>query len=104
VTYERYRQRTDERQTDVAAAGANYPLQRCHWYQVVKTTPAVASKQFYNDPVLFRSMTVVVNTPVRAKTPLMAAAGTTRGDPYHVNAALISKYVVNVFPRTFTTR
>ena len=27
-----------------------------------------------------------------------------RGDPFHVNAALISKYVVNVFPRSFTTR
>ena len=40
-------------------------------------------------------MTVVVNAPLRAKTLL------DRGDghPYHVNAALVSPYVVNVFPK-----
>jgi type II secretory pathway pseudopilin PulG len=107
VTYERYLIAETERQADVddpVAGVTAYPAQRCHWYQVVKTTPAGPAKQFANDALLYRSMTVVVSTPVRAKTPLMATAGNTRGDPFHVNAALISPYVVNVFPKTFTSR
>ena len=87
----------------MAAAGIAYPSQRCHWYQVVKKTPADVGEAIRRRrPVAYRSMTVVVNTPLRAKTPLIRPAD--RGDPYHVNAALVSPYVVNVFPKTFTTR
>ena len=45
-------------------------------------------------------MTVIVNRPLQAKTLLDAATG----NPVHVNAALVSPYVVNVFPKTFYAR
>jgi hypothetical protein len=73
-----------------------YPGQRCYWYQIVKRNPAGP------DPYLganFRSMTVVVNTAVKAKTLLQA-----NGIPQVLNAALIDPYVVNVFPKTVYVR
>ena len=59
-----------------------------------------------DDPagVDYRSMVVEVSVPLRAKTPLVWAAGAGRGQPFHVNAALVSPYVINVFPRSFTAR
>lgn len=101
VTYERS-QAEDARWRDL------YPGQRCHWYQVVKKTPAELNPdlQFADDPagVDYRSMVVEVNVPLRAKTPLVWAAGARRGQPFHVNAALVSPYVINVFPKSFTAR
>ncbi len=44
-------------------------------------------------------MVVTLSNPVRAKTLLNAA-----GQPVHVNAALVSPYVVNVVPKVFYTR
>jgi hypothetical protein len=86
----------------VGPAGAFYPYQRCHWYQVAKRTQAgPAVNAFAGDEAGgMREMTVWVSTPLRALTLLNA----TDGSPYHVNAALVSPYVVNVFPRTIYTR
>jgi hypothetical protein len=82
--------------------GGSFPGQRCTWYRVVKRT-AVEDEIPNSTPVPatagYRRMTVFVNNPVRAKTPL--AVG---GDPIHVNAALIMPSVVNVFPKTIISR
>ena len=74
--------------------------QRCHWYQVVKVNPAAPANgnlAFGANNGAYRSMIVNVATPLRALTPLNA-----NGSPLHVNAALVSPYVVQVIPRTFT--
>jgi type II secretory pathway pseudopilin PulG len=86
----------------VGPAGAFYPYQRCYWYQVAKRTQAgPAANSFAGDAsVGMREMTVWTSTPLRAFTLLSASSGA----PYHVNAALVSPYVVNVFPRTIYTR
>jgi hypothetical protein len=93
VTYERNAVTEANRRNPT---GADFPLQRCFWYQVVKRTDPGP------DPIsqaTYRSMTVWVSTPLKAKT-LMVSSGT----PYHVNAALVCPYVVNVFPRTIYSR
>jgi hypothetical protein len=90
----------------VAMASREY--QRCYWYQVVKKSDVVAGStstptenaQFGDANVNWRSMTVLVNRPLQAKT-LLYATGASQGYPYHVNAALVSPHVVNVFPKTF---
>ena len=73
-----------------------YSSQRCIWYQVVKRTEP-SGDPF--DLVGYRSMTVWTHIPLQAKT-LLDATGT----PYHVNAALVSPHVVNVFPLPVCTR
>jgi hypothetical protein len=85
--------------------GAFYPYQRCYWYQVAKRTQAgPAANSFTGDASGgMREMTVWTSTPLRAFT-LLQATGANAGAPYHVNAALVSPYVVNVFPRTIYTR
>lgn len=108
VTYERVGTVDTARQTSALNEGINvstqapyvppYPYQRCHWYQVVKKAEVPDP---YTTNGSYRAMTVVVHTPVRAKTLLYVA---NPQQPYHVNAALVSRYVVNVFPKTFTTR
>ncbi|WP_406701089.1 prepilin-type N-terminal cleavage/methylation domain-containing protein [Singulisphaera sp. Ch08] len=113
VTYERnaivdYRRRiTDPDNGNVGDAGAYYPYQRCHWYQIAKRTEAGPGQAFAGDPpttdVTYREMTVWVSTPLRALT-LLSNSSTPVGSPVHVNAALVSPYVVNVFPRTIYTR
>jgi hypothetical protein len=45
-------------------------------------------------------MVVWTTAPLRAFTLLSKSTG----NPYHVNAALVSPYVVNVFSRTIYTR
>lgn len=100
VTYERFKQRDFDRQAAVSATGISYPNQRCHWYQVVKKTPGEPAVAFDTDAGAYRSMTVVVGSKLQAKTPMTSATG----HPLHVNVALISRYVVNVFPKTFITR
>ncbi len=110
VTYERVRAVSDQRTLDADNEGLTVELgsreyQRCHWYQVVKKSPAVDGPPFVGDDTRnMRSMTVIVNRPLQAKTLLFAGTGTNRGNPYHVNAALVSPYVVNVFPKSFTAR
>jgi hypothetical protein len=78
-----------------------YPGQRCHWYRVVSKSTPRNGRAFSNDPqgVLFREMTLVIETPVKSKTIL-----TNLAEPAHVNAALISSYVVQVVPRSFTSK
>lgn len=96
VTYERNATEDNQRTAiDGASGGTVYPYQRCYWYQIGKRTQA-------NPSTLagYREMTVWTNTPLRALTLLNVSDGT----PYHVNAALISPYVVNVFPRTIQVR
>lgn len=75
--------------------------QRCHWYQIVKVTPpafASAAVSFGSNPGIYRTMTVQVATKLKAFTALDRATGF----PVHVNAALVSPYVVQVVPRSFT--
>ncbi|AGA30532.1 hypothetical protein Sinac_6454 [Singulisphaera acidiphila DSM 18658] len=111
VTYERNATVSSTRQYDSPATGdttrpalAYFPYQRCHWYQIAKRTGVsvrAAADKLTNDPdgITYREMTVWVNAPLRAFTLL-----DTSGSPHHANAALVSPYVVNVFPRTIYTR
>lgn len=83
----------------VGPAGRFFHYQRCEWYQIAKRTQVGPGKAFTGDNgVAFREMTVWTASDLRAFT-LLSTDGT--GSPYHVNAALVSPYVVNVFPRTF---
>jgi len=109
VTYERNATEDLKRAYTDPSAGAGsgtpeayYPYQRCYWYQVSKRTDPTVGQAFTGDPggVTYREMTVWVSTPLRAFTLLNSS----NGSPYHVNAALVSPYVVSVFPRTFYTR
>jgi hypothetical protein len=78
-----------------------FPYQRCYWYQVAKRTTAGPGISFSSDPggVTYRQMVVWTTAPLRAFTLLNNS-----GNPVHVNAALVSPYVVNAFPRTVYTR
>ncbi len=47
-------------------------------------------------------MIVTVETPVESKTEIYGVGSSgTPGEPVHVNAALVSPYVVYVFPKIF---
>jgi hypothetical protein len=105
VTYERNAAEDWQRSTaDPATGGAvgSYPYQRCHWYQVAKRNQAAPGQSLPGDPagVAYREMVVWTDTPLLALTLLRASDGS----PYHVNAALVSPYVVNVFSRTFHSK
>lgn len=98
VTYER--NATRERQRAVAdpvAGGLNtlYPYQRCHWYQIAKRTQATASTM-----PGYREMTVWTTNPLYSFTLLNVSDGS----PVHVNAALVSPHVINVYPRSIYAR
>ena len=104
VTYERNAVEDNQRAVldpTTGKAGAFYPYQRCHWYQVAKRTEAgPAANKFTGDAAAgMREMTVWTSTQLQAFTLLNSG-----GEPYHVNAALVSPYVVNVFQRTIQTR
>lgn len=103
VTYERYSTEAYTRFDNAAFAnpfnGEIYPAQRCYWYRVTKRSDVTVALPFQGDPTNYRQMVVTIDTPVRAKTYLTGA-----GQPYHVNAALASPFVVNVVPRTFYVR
>lgn len=89
--------------------GQLYPGQRCHWYRVIRKTDPIAE----TDPsvtdavttkgVTYRRMVVTVATSMKAKT-LMGNNGSGPAMPYHVNAALINPYVVNVYSKVFFSR
>ncbi|SIO11712.1 Type II secretory pathway, pseudopilin PulG [Singulisphaera sp. GP187] len=105
VTYERSAAEDLQRRytsPSGGSAGNYYPYQRCFWYQIAKRTQAASAvNSFAGDAAAgMREMTVWVSTPLRAFTLL----NTSDGSPYHVNAALVSPYVINVFPRTIYTR
>jgi hypothetical protein len=108
VTYERNAAEDFRRaQTDLVGSGADrsYPYQRCYWYQVTKRNqPGPATNSFKGDAAAgMREMVVWTDSPLMAFT-LLQATGANAGAPYHVNAALVSPYVVNVFSRTIYTR
>lgn len=110
VTYERNAVTDYTRAyVDPTTGGANgyYPYQRCHWYQIAKRTEAgPATNQWDGDAAGgMREMTVWTSSPLKALTLLKSSGGVNVvGSPIHVNAALVSPYVVNVFPRTIYTR
>lgn len=97
VTYEQYATEATFRFDNFATRNPLnqeiYPAQRCYWYRITKRTDATSDGSGY------RQMVVNINTPLRAKTFLNGS-----GQPIHVNAALVSPYVVNVVPRTFYIR
>lgn len=77
-------------------ANTTYPAQRCYWYRVVKhSDPAIDPTP--NLPVPYRFMTVIIDSPVQAKT------GAINGVP-QINAALIMPSVINVFPKIIYVR
>ena len=65
---------------------------RCYWYQVAKRVDPQPDPTYSG----YRSMTVTLTAPVRARTALDAT-----GQPIHVNAALIMPSVISVYPRAF---
>jgi hypothetical protein len=85
-----------------------YPAQRCHWYRVVRTTDAEPETAGMGPPLapgLYRRMVLTVETPVQSKTLLWGTRPSkAQGDPVFVNAALVSPYVINVFPKVFYSR
>ncbi len=101
VTYER------QQQNDLAffqfggVVGSGGPAaQRCYWYQVSRVTaPADLQGSAYSAIGNGRYIFVSTSSPLKAKT-LLKLSGTVTV-PYHVNAALVSTFVVNVIPRTF---
>ncbi|WP_422931309.1 type IV pilus modification PilV family protein [Singulisphaera sp. PoT] len=86
----------------LSGIGTFFPYQRCYWYQIVKRTTTAPAEAFTGDTEAYRSMTVWVHTDLKAQTLLNASA--TPIQPAHMNAALISPNVINVFPRTIYTR
>jgi len=99
VTYERVEATYVSR--FVNALGPNtpgalqFPGQRCIWYQVAKRNVSEA------DPVLPNYRHMVLTLTARVQVPTLLD---NNGQPLHVNAALVSPYVVNVFPKTFYVR
>jgi hypothetical protein len=89
--------------------GGGPPGQRCYWYQVSRVTaPASIVGTTYSavaGGADYRYMLVSTSTPLKVKTLLMFNNGQTvpyHADRWHNNAALVSPYVANVIPRTFT--
>jgi hypothetical protein len=90
VTYERYGANASRYNT------LRDPAQRCHWYRVVRRGDTTESAALPGDSGLYKQMIVTVDRPLRAQTPL---AGPNSTSPALVEAALVSSYVVNVFPK-----
>jgi type II secretory pathway pseudopilin PulG len=77
--------------------------QRCYWYQISKLSSVEPSPQFTSDAgLLYNQMTVTVTAALQALTPINPLSQFY--EPIHVNAALVSPYVVNVYPKTFYIR
>jgi hypothetical protein len=96
ITYERNLTVDVSRFQSAAVAGQVelYPGQRCYWYRVTKKTQVEAETGTTSAPTAagYRRMVVTIDSPVKAKTLLKAG-----GTPLHVNAALVSPFVVNTF-------
>jgi hypothetical protein len=102
VTYERRHLIGQSRFQYVPLAGAPSPPpgQRCYWYQVQRATaPADTAGTPFAAFGAGRYALVYTSTNLRAKTLWDLANGV----PYHVNAALVSPYIVAVAPRTIVT-
>lgn len=109
VTYEQFSGSREDRFTAalfaaVPSAAEFYPAQRCHWYRIVRkgavedeapgSTAAPATSGY-------RRMVVTVESSVKSKTLVWGPSATSPGAPVFTNVALISPYVVNVFPVSF---
>lgn len=80
-----------------------YPAQRCHWYRIAKRGEVTTDSLDTG----YRQMVVTLTTDLRSKTQVIPGAGGLARqpiEPAHVNAALISPYVVNVVSRVFYSR
>ncbi len=102
VTYERRNDRDVSRFGPGVPLKLTYPGQRCHWYRVVRKTEVeneVAGITTAPVDPSYRRMVLTIETPVLSRTLLQNG-----GSPVHVNVALVSSYVVNVYPKVFTTR
>jgi len=99
VTYERrhFTGQSRFRYLPDIGAPAPPPAQRCYWYQVQRATaPADTAGTPFATFGAGRYALVYTSTDLRAKTLWDSANGV----PYHLNAALVSPYVVAVAPRT----
>jgi hypothetical protein len=79
-----------------------YSGQRCYWYRVARKTEAKGEVAGQDSPPVaanYRRMILTLDAPVRAQTQVDST-----GAPFHINAAFLSPYVVNVFPKTFYSR
>ncbi len=101
VTYERFPSISDARQSNAAATGTTYPMQRCYWYQIAKKSEIINEYDPNAQPYQagYRRMTVFTTSPIRAQTLVVA-----NGKPVNVNVALIMPSVINVFSKTFYVR
>ncbi len=87
-----------------------YEAQRCLWYQVIKRSDISQIDPSTGKPIVIlgtnvRTMTVQVGGTLRAKTMLHAAASSSLPlEPVYSEAALIMPSVVNVFPKSISTR
>ncbi|MDR3620333.1 MAG: type II secretion system protein [Paludisphaera borealis] len=96
VTYER-RQLVAQTRFQYAGSPPPPPAQRCFWYQIQRVTaPADTLGTPYAAFGTGRYALVYTNTNLRAKT----LWDVTNVVPYHVNAALVSPFVIGVAPRT----
>lgn len=109
VTYEQFNNREARFSSGVISAlgamgplvGEFYPAQRCHWYRVVRKSTVEDEQSGVTAPPFtggYRRMLLTVETPVQSKT-LLFGTGANAGTPVFTNAALISPYVINVFPK-----
>jgi type II secretory pathway pseudopilin PulG len=100
VTYERNQAESAFRFPGGNATTPIYPAQRCHWYQIVKKSSAddESNSAGLQQPG-FRCITVWTGSPLKAKTLLQNG---NPPQPVHVNAALVSPYVVQAIPASFT--
>jgi hypothetical protein len=77
--------------------------QRCFWYQIAKVSPIESSPAYTTDGNQpYSQLSLSVTASLQALTPI--AFGSPTYEPLHVNAALVSPYVVNVYARTFYIR
>ena len=96
VTYERY-------QSGAAKyAGARDQAQRCFWYRIIRRGDTTISNALTGDNGPYKQMLVTVDRPLRAQTPIINGSNPPLAAA--VEAALISPYVVNVFPKVFVVQ
>jgi hypothetical protein len=111
VTYERVSEREDRFTSVLLAAVPEaaefYPAQRCHWYRIVRKGAIEDETDAAGNPLVappvtrdYRRMVVTIESPVKSKT-LIWGTGANAGSPVFTNVALVSPYVVNVFPVSF---
>lgn len=89
----------------VPTAAEFYPAQRCHWYRVVRKgqiEDEIAGVTAAPSSNNYRRMVVTIEDPVKSKTLVWGTtAAANAGSPVFTNVALVSPYVVNVFPVSF---